>query len=116
MPEVAPMLIVCTEQPLVEAELVGGRLGCPSCRGALEPWRHGRERVLRCSAGDRLLRAPPCAARQGARCCFPPWTLSGGGSANVALSCSGRDRALGLMNELLGSWQDVGLWWRIARA
>jgi transposase-like protein len=50
------MLIVCAEQTLVEAELVGGRLGCPLCREVLGPWGHGRERVLRCSLGDRLLR------------------------------------------------------------
>jgi hypothetical protein len=50
------MLIVCVEQALVEAELVGGLLGCPLCCGVLGPWGHGRERVLRCSAGDRLLR------------------------------------------------------------
>ena len=50
------MLIVCAEQALVEAELVGGLLGCPSCRAVLGPWGHGRERVLRCSVGDRLLR------------------------------------------------------------
>lgn len=51
------MLIVCAEMALVEAELVGGRLRCPSCRGVLGPWGHARERVLRCRAGDRLLRA-----------------------------------------------------------
>ena len=51
-----PMLIVCAEQAVVEVELVGGRLGCPSCRGVLGPWGHGRERVLRCLSGDRLLR------------------------------------------------------------
>lgn len=51
-----PMLIVCVEQALVEAELVGGRLGCPSCRGVLRPWGHARERVVRCSCGDRWLR------------------------------------------------------------
>lgn len=50
------MLIVCGEEALVEAELVGGLLGCPSCRGVLGPWGHGRERVLRCSVGDWLLR------------------------------------------------------------
>jgi hypothetical protein len=49
------MLIVCGEQARVEAELVGGLLGCPSCRAVLGPWGHGRERVLRCAAGDRLL-------------------------------------------------------------
>jgi len=51
-----PMLIVCTELVVVEAELVGGLLGCPSCRGVLGPWGHARERVLRCRAGNRLLR------------------------------------------------------------
>lgn len=50
------MLIVGAEQGRVEVELVGGRLGCPSCRGVLGPWGHGRERVLRCAVGDRLLR------------------------------------------------------------
>jgi transposase-like protein len=50
------MLIVCAELVLVEAELVGGLLGCPSCRGVLGPWGHARERVLRCRAGNRLLR------------------------------------------------------------
>jgi hypothetical protein len=56
MPEVAPMLIVCAEVALVEADLVGGLLGCPSCRGVLGPWGHARERVLRCRSGDRWLR------------------------------------------------------------
>jgi hypothetical protein len=50
------MLSVCAEQARVEAELVGGLLGCPSCWGVLGPWGHARERVLRCSTGDRLLR------------------------------------------------------------
>lgn len=50
------MKIVCADVAVVEAELVGGLLGCPSCRGVLGPWGHARERVLRCRAGDRLLR------------------------------------------------------------
>ena len=50
------MLIVCVVQARVEAELVGGLLGCPSCREVLGPWGHARERVLRCRSGDRLLR------------------------------------------------------------
>src|SRR3954470_22535689 len=50
------MLILGGEQALVEAELVGGGLGCPSCRAVLGPWGHARERVLRCSVGDRSLR------------------------------------------------------------
>jgi hypothetical protein len=50
------MKIVCVEQALVEGDLLGGLLGCPSCPGMLGPWGHARERVLRCRAGDRLLR------------------------------------------------------------
>src|SRR5487761_1624759 len=50
------MLIVGTELVLVEAELMGGLLGCPSCRGVLGPWGHARERVLRGRAGNGLLR------------------------------------------------------------
>jgi hypothetical protein len=50
------MLIVGAEQARVEAELVVGALSCPSCRGVLGPWGHGRARVLRCRSGDRLLR------------------------------------------------------------
>lgn len=50
------MLMVCAEQARVEAELVAGGLSCPSCRGVLGPWGHGRRRVLRCSSGDRWLR------------------------------------------------------------
>jgi len=49
------MLIVCAEVALVEAELVGGSLACPSCREVLGPWGHARRRVLRCRAGDRWL-------------------------------------------------------------
>lgn len=50
------MLIVCAESAVVEAELAGGLLGCPSCGGVLGPWGHARERVLRCRSGNRLLR------------------------------------------------------------
>ena len=59
-------MIVCAEQARVEAELVGGRLGCPSCRGVLGPWGHGRERVLRCRDGDRQIR-PRRARCRGCR-------------------------------------------------
>ena len=46
------MLIVCAEQARVEAELLGGLLSCPSCRGMLGPWGHARERVTRRGSGD----------------------------------------------------------------
>jgi uncharacterized protein DUF6431/Homeodomain-like domain-containing protein len=47
MPEVAPVLMVCAEEGLVEAELVGGGLGCPSCSGVLAPWGFARRRSIR---------------------------------------------------------------------
>jgi hypothetical protein len=46
------MKIVCVEQALVEAELVGGLLACPSCQGTLGPWGHARARVTRRFSGD----------------------------------------------------------------
>lgn len=46
------MKIVGVEQALVEAELVGGLLSCPSCRGVLGPWGYARERVTRRFSGD----------------------------------------------------------------
>jgi hypothetical protein len=60
------MRIVCAEVAVVEAELVGGLLGCPSCREVLAPWGHARERVLRCRDGDRQLR-PRRARCRGCR-------------------------------------------------
>lgn len=71
------MLIVCAEQARVEAELVGGLLGCPSCRGMLGPWGHARERVLRCSAGDRLLRPrrARCRGCEGTHVLLPDMAL-----------------------------------------
>lgn len=56
MPEVAAVLIVGAEQARVEAELAGGALLCPSCRGRLGRWGYARGRVVRCAAGDRWLR------------------------------------------------------------
>lgn len=60
------MRIVGAEVAVVEVELVGGLLGCPSCRGVLAPWGHARERVLRCRDGDRRLR-PRRARCRGCR-------------------------------------------------
>jgi hypothetical protein len=46
------MMIVGVELALVEAELLGGLLSCPSCREVLGPWGHARERVTRRVSGD----------------------------------------------------------------
>jgi hypothetical protein len=52
------MLMVCAGEARVEAELVGGLLACPWCRGVLGPWGHARERVVRCGGGRRLRLRP----------------------------------------------------------
>ena len=72
------MLIVCAEQVRVETELVGGLLGCPSCRAVLGPWGHARERVLRCRGGDRLLRPrrARCRGCAGTQVLLPDLALS----------------------------------------
>lgn len=71
------MLMLGVEQSQVEAELAGGRLGCPSCRAVLGPWGHARERVLRCSVGDRVLRPrrARCRGCAGTHVLLPAWVL-----------------------------------------
>ena len=41
------MLIVGTDEAAVEADLVAGRLECPTCEIGLRPWGHGIEREVR---------------------------------------------------------------------
>jgi hypothetical protein len=71
------MLMVCAEQARVEAELVGGLLSCPSCRGVLGPWGHARERVLRCLSGDRRMspRRARCRGCAGTHVLLPDVAL-----------------------------------------
>jgi hypothetical protein len=77
MPEVAPDVDRMCRAALVEAELVGGLLGCPSCRAVLGPWGHARERVLRCAVGDRLLRPrrARCRGCEGTHVLLPGMAL-----------------------------------------
>ena len=41
------MLIVGIDAATVEANLIGGLLGCPACGSVLRPWGHGVEREVR---------------------------------------------------------------------
>ena len=41
------MLMVGARGAKVEADLLDGRLRCPSCEAQLRPWGHARERVVR---------------------------------------------------------------------
>lgn len=57
------MLMVGTDEAVVEAELVGGLLTCPPCGGLLGPWAHGRERTLRRDGVDERVRPPRSRCR-----------------------------------------------------
>jgi transposase-like protein len=46
-----PMLMVDTDAVVVEARLLTGDLGCPSCGGVLRPWGHARWRFSRREEG-----------------------------------------------------------------
>jgi transposase-like protein len=39
--------IVGTDAAAVDADLIGGRLGCPTCGNSLKPWGHARDREIR---------------------------------------------------------------------
>jgi hypothetical protein len=41
------VLIVGIDETAVEADLMGGRIGCPDCERGLRPWGHGIEREVR---------------------------------------------------------------------
>src|ERR1035437_846671 len=45
------MLMVDTDAVVVEARLLVGELGCPSCGGVLRPWGHARWRFSRGQEG-----------------------------------------------------------------
>lgn len=45
------MLMVGTDEGLVEQDLLAGRLTCPSCSKVLGPWGHARLRMLRLAGG-----------------------------------------------------------------
>src|SRR5674476_1202159 len=60
-----PMLMVDTDAVVVEARLLVGELGCPSCGGVLRPWGHARWRFSRGQEGTvrhRPRRARPKTA------------------------------------------------------
>jgi hypothetical protein len=74
MPEVAPMLMVFAGEAMVEAELVGGGLGCPSCSGVLAPWGFARRRSIRLLR-DAMMSSRPrrskCRACSGTHVLLP---------------------------------------------
>jgi hypothetical protein len=61
------VIIVGTDEAAVEADLSGGRICCPNCRGGLRPWGHAAGREVRLLGrserlGPRRCTCRPCAA------------------------------------------------------
>jgi len=50
------VLIVGTDGPAVEKDLIGGRLACPTCGSVLRPWGHGTAREVRLLFGSERRR------------------------------------------------------------
>jgi hypothetical protein len=66
------MLMVFAEEAMVECELVGERLACPSCAGVLAPWGFARRRSIRLR-GDATMSLRPRRSkcrRARARTCY----------------------------------------------
>jgi hypothetical protein len=81
------MLMVDIDAVVVEARLLTGELGCPSCGGVLRPWGHARWRFSRREEGTvrhRPRRAScmgcaedPCAQGSGHGVIFRVWSGAG---------------------------------------
>ena len=56
MPRGTMTLIVASDPDVGEAELLDGKLSCPSCDGVLRPWGHARSRTNRMRDGVKTVR------------------------------------------------------------
>ena len=73
------MLTVSGDAPLVERQLAGGELACPSCGGALGGWGHARERRVRVPEGPDVALAPRrsrCPGCGATHVLLPAWCMS----------------------------------------
>ena len=64
---VTPMLTVAGDRDLVERQLAGGELACPSCGGVLARWGNAAERRLRLLDGPDVWRMRPGRRRRPGR-------------------------------------------------
>jgi hypothetical protein len=72
------VLTVNADRVVVERQLAGGELACPSCGGVLGGWGHGAERRVRVLAGPAVLVRPRrsrCRGCGGTHVLLPVWCL-----------------------------------------
>ena len=111
------MLMVRAEMALVEAELVGGLLSCPSCRGTLGRWGHARWRVVRFTEGARWVRPrrARCRACAGTHVLLPDCCLLRRRDEVAVIGAALEARARGHghrpISELLGVPKDTVRGW-----
>jgi hypothetical protein len=85
------VLTVNGDGVLVERQLAGGELGCPSCGGVLGGWGRGRPRRVRMPAGpDELLvpRRARCGECGGTHVLLPAWCLSRRADAGAVIGAA----------------------------
>jgi hypothetical protein len=85
------VLTVNGDGALVERQMAGGELACPSCGGVLGGWGRGRPRRVRMLAGpDELLvpRRARCRECGGTHVLLPAWCLSRRADAGAVIGAA----------------------------
>ncbi len=102
------MLIVGTDETAVEADLIGGRIGCPDCEVGLRPWGHGVEREVRLLGHieRRRLRRSMCRSCATTHVLLPEDTLLRRRDGAEVIGTALRERAEGKSHRRIAS--DLG--------
>jgi hypothetical protein len=103
------VLTVNGDRGVVERQLAGGELACPSCGGVLGGWGRARPRRVRMPAGpDELLvpRRARCLGCGGTHVLLPAWCLSrradAGAVIGVALEAAAAGAGFRKIAQMLG--------------
>jgi hypothetical protein len=85
------VLTVNGDLGVVERQLAGGELACPSCGGVLGGWGHAAERWVRVLEGDDVRVRPRrsrCRECGGTHVLLPAWCLSRRADAGVVIGAA----------------------------
>ena len=85
------VLTVNGDGALVERQLAGGELGCPSCGGVLGGWGHARPRPVRMAEGPDVVLVPRrsrCRGCGGTHVLLPAWCLSRRADAGAVIGAA----------------------------
>ena len=92
------MLTVNADRDLVERQLAGGDLACPSCGGVLARWGNGAERRVRMPAGPDVWFCPRrarCRACGRTHVLLPAWCLARRADAGEVIGAGLEAKAAG---------------------